>query len=254
MRAVSLHIARMPAGSPEVRIFEHRSDAEDLALDELRQVARRDGRPLVSFATGATYTGMLKKLHQEAVAARIPLSRIRVTHLDEYEGLGPKELGSMVHELCEACPSLRAMVDDGSFTPVPCVADARIAERHEQELMKMGGVALQYLGIGRNGHLAFHEPFVPFDRGYHIAQLSETTRKDAAGRFGSTPVPHRAITAGIATILRSARIVLSAFGLGKANAVASMLRGEAGPSCPASALRSHQSVLVLVDREAASLL
>ena len=242
----------MPSGSPEVRIFDSRAAAEDAALDELRQLARRDDRPLVSFATGATYTGMLQKLHAEVGAGRIALTKLRATHLDEYEGLGPLQFGSMVHELCEACPSLRTMVDDGSFTPVPCVAEDRVAEQHEQKLAQMGGVQLQFLGIGRNGHLAFHEPGVPFDRGYHVAHLSETTRKDAVGRFGVVPVPHRAITAGIATILRGKRLVMSAFGKGKADAVHGMLRGDVGPACPASALRSHPNVLVLLDRDAAS--
>lgn len=221
-------------------------------MDELRLLARRDDRPLVSFATGATYTGMLQKLHAEVGAGRIALTKLRATHLDEYEGLGPLQFGSMVHELCEACPSLRTMVDDGSFTPVPCVAEDRVAAQHEQKLAQMGGVQLQFLGIGRNGHLAFHEPGVPFDRGYHVAHLSETTRKDALSRFGTTPVPHRAVTAGIATILRGKRLVMSAFGKGKADAVHGMLRGDVGPACPASALRNHPNVLVLLDREAAS--
>ncbi len=221
-------------------------------MDELRQLARRDDRPLVSFATGATYTGMLQKLHAEVGASRIALTKLRATHLDEYEGLGPLQFGSMVHELCEACPSLRTMVDEGSFTPVPCVAEDRVAEQHEQKLAQMGGVQLQFLGIGRNGHLAFHEPGVPFERGYHVAHLSETTRKDALSRFGTTPVPHRAVTAGIATILRGKRLVVSAFGKGKADAVHGMLRGDVGPACPASALRSHPNVLVLLDRDAAS--
>ena len=242
----------MPSASPEVRIFDRRSEAEDAALQELRLLAQRNDSPLVSFATGATYTGMLQKLHAEVAAGRFALSLLRATHLDEYEGLAPKQFGSMVHELCEACPSLLAMVDNGTFTPVPHVADDRVAAQHEQKLAQMGGVQLQFLGIGRNGHLAFHEPGVPFDKGYHVAHLSETTRKDAVARFGSTPVPHRAVTAGIATILRGKRIVMSAFGKGKADAVFGMLRGDLSTSCPASALRNHGNVLVLLDRDAAS--
>ena len=71
----------MPSGSPEVRIFDSRAAAEDAALEELRQLARRDGRPLVSFATGATYTGMLQKLHAEVGAVN------RFTHIWAYPSL-----------------------------------------------------------------------------------------------------------------------------------------------------------------------
>ena len=243
-----------PAPPLEVRILDSREEATELALAELRALSQRDDRPLVSFATGATYTAMLQRLHQEAQQGRISLAGLRATHLDEYEGLAPKQAGSMVHELCAACPSLLPLLDSGAFTPVPHRAEAAIAAAHEQKLAELGGVALQYLGIGRNGHLAFHEPGVPFERGYHVAHLSESTRKDAVARFGAQPVPHRTVTAGVATILRGKRLVLCAFGRGKADAMRAMLRAEVSTGCPASALRHHGNVLVLLDREASSLL
>lgn len=243
-----------PAPPLEVRILDTREAATDLALAELRALSKCSGRPLVSFATGATYTPMLQRLHQDVEASRISLASLRATHLDEYEGLGPRQRGSMVHELCEACPSFLAMLDSGAFTPVPNRAEPAIAAAHEKTLAELGGVQLQYLGIGRNGHLAFHEPGVPFEKGYHVAHLSESTRKDAVARFGAQPVPHRAVTAGVATILRSKRLVLCAFGRGKADAVRAMLRADVSSQCPASALRQHRNVLVLLDREAAALL
>lgn len=226
----------------------------EVALGELRALAAGPARALVSFATGATFTPMLQWLHGEVVAGRIPLDRLLATHLDEYEGYAPHQPGSMVHELCTACPSLETMLRHGSFLPVPTTGDPDSLAAHEARIQQLGGVALQYLGIGRNGHLAFHEPGVPFDRGLHVAELSATTRDDAVGRFQPAPVPARAVTSGVATILAARRLVLCAFGRGKAAAVRAMLEGEIGPACPASAVRLHGNALVLLDREAASLL
>jgi glucosamine-6-phosphate deaminase len=240
-----------PAGI-EVRVCPDKEAAAEAALAELCAVLARPDRPLVSFATGATFTFMLTRLEQEVQAGRVSLDGAVATHLDEYEGFLPRQQGSMVHELCAACPSLIGMLDRGAFHPVPCVADPAHAAAHERKLAELGGVQLQFLGIGRNGHLAFHEPGVPFDRGYHIAELSESTRRDAVARFAPLPVPHRAVTAGVATILRGKRIVLCAFGKAKAPAVRAMLQGEPSAQCPASALRAHNSALILLDSDAAS--
>lgn len=241
------------ARAPEVRVLRTPDEVAEQALAELRRVGERTDRPLVSFATGGTFTAMLRALHAEVVAGRFALDRVQATHLDEYEGYAPQQRGSMVHELGAACPSLLGMLARGAFLPVPHRADEAELRRHELRLQQLGGVDLQFLGIGRNGHLAFHEPMVPWDRGYHIAELSTVTRDDARARFAPDPVPLRAITAGVATILGGRRLVLCAFGRGKAPAVRAMLDGEVGPACPASALRTHGNALVLLDREAASL-
>ncbi len=240
--------------APVVRVLAAAEAAIEPVLAELRRVAALPDRRLVSFATGGTYTAILRALHGEMVAGRLASDRLLATHLDEYEGHGPAQRGGMVHELCEACPSLRGLIARGTFVPVPHVAAPELLRQHEQWLQQLGGVELQLLGIGRNGHLAFHEPGVPWDRGYHVAELSATTRDDARARFLPAPVPARAVTAGIATILGARRLVLCAFGRGKAAAVHAMLEGEIGPACPASALRRHDNALVLLDADAASLL
>ena len=121
---------------------------------------------------------------------------------------------------------------------------------HAAKIARAGGVTLQFLGIGRNGHLAFNEPGTPFDRGMHVAALTETTRDDARARFLTGEPPTHAVTSGLATILDSRRIVLCAFGRAKADALRAMLHGEVGVACPASALRGHSRALVLIDREA----
>ena len=241
----------MSAPQPHVRILPNAEAAIPLLLDEVRQLMA-EPVPLLGLATGGTYTAFLRELGSELQHGRIAADALRVTHLDEYLGFPPRLVGGMVHELGTHCPALLAMLARGTFFPVPHDGAAEALQAHEQRLQRAGGVQLQLLGIGRNGHLAFNEPGTPFERGFHVTTLAAVTRDDARARFRPAEPPTRAVTSGIATILSARRLVLCAFGVAKANAVAAMLRGEIGPGCPASAVRRHANVLVLLDREAAS--
>ncbi|MCA8975646.1 MAG: 6-phosphogluconolactonase [Planctomycetes bacterium] len=235
---------------PVIRVLSTAEAAVPIVLDEIRRAAG-EGRKLLGLATGGTYAASWRALGDELQAGRLR-PEFLLTHLDEYLDFGPERRGGMVHELVTACPPIAAMLRAGTFLPVPHLADPAALATHEQRLTRAGGVALQFLGIGRNGHIAFNEPGTAFDRGFHVTALAETTRSDARSRFAPDEVPRRAITSGIATILGARRLVLSAFGQAKAAAVAAMLRGEINPQCPASALRRHADVLVLLDHEAAA--
>jgi glucosamine-6-phosphate deaminase len=159
-----------------------------------------------------------------------------------------------VHELTSHCPPLRELLGRGSFLPVPGDGSDASVRSHAERLQRAGGVDLQLLGIGRNGHLAFNEPGTPFSAGFHVTTLAETTRQDAQQRFAPAEPPRRAVTSGLATILAARRLVLCAFGEAKAAAVAAMLHGPTGEHCPATVLRQHRNVLVLLDRAAAAAL
>jgi glucosamine-6-phosphate deaminase len=158
----------------------------------------------------------------------------------------------MVHELVAACPPFADMLRRGTFQPVPHVDDPTAVAAHGERLLRAGGVALWFLGIGRNGHVAFNEPGTAFEAGFHVATLAEATRDDARARFAPSEPPTRAVTAGPATILAARRLVLCAFGAGKAPAVRAALHGEVTPACPASVLQRHRDVLVVLDRAAAA--
>lgn len=236
---------------PEVRIFATAEAALEPALRELGAAVAGGGTPLVSFATGATYAAFFARLQPLLAGGALGPGGFCATHLDEYQHCAPGQPGGMVHELLRACPAFADLLPQGRFLPVPAAGDPASLRAHEAALAARGGVALQFLGIGRNGHLAFNEPGTPFDLGFHVTALAATTRDDARVRFQPRPVPTHAVTAGIASILSARRLVLCAFGAAKAAAVAAMLRGEVGPQCPASALRRHGNALVLLDRQAA---
>jgi len=228
--------------------------AVPLLLAEVRNVIAAAPRPLISFATGGTFTAFFRALDAELQHGRIPSTDFVGTHLDEFMAFEPGRRGGMVHELTLRCPALRGMLARGSFLPVPPHGAEGSMRAHEERLARAGGIKLQLLGIGRNGHVAFNEPGAKFDQGFHVTELADSTRADASPRFVPDEPPRRAITAGLATILDADRIVMCAFGKSKAEAVRAMLKGDVSSACPASALRNHDNVLVLLDPEAASLL
>lgn len=238
--------------APEVRILPAAADAVPLLLDEIRAAIHGARLPLLGFATGGTFTAMLHALGGELAAGRIDPASFVATHLDEYLGFAPDRRGGMVHELCEACPPLGEMLRRGTFLPVPHDGGEAGLAAHAARLARAGGVRLQFLGIGRNGHLAFNEPGTSFDSGFHVTTLAETTRDDARRRFAPEEPPQRAATSGLATILQAQRLVLCAFGGNKAAAVRAMLRGQETTACPASVVRRHANLLVLLDRDAAA--
>lgn len=242
---------RHERSEPAVRIVESADAAVPLLLSELRRAIAAADAPLIGFATGATFRGLFAALAVELDAGSLPRSFV-ATHLDEYVGFPPERRGGMVHELVAACPPFGAMLRAGSFVPVPHVEDAKVLAAHEGRLRAMGGVQLQFVGIGRNGHLAFNEPGTPFDSTFHAAELAAATRDDARARFAPDDPPRRAVTAGLATIRSARRVVLCAFGAAKAEAVRALLAAEPSPACPASALRAHRDLAVVLDQAAAS--
>jgi glucosamine-6-phosphate deaminase len=121
----------------------------------------------------------------------------------------------------------------------------------ERHIARVGGVDVQILGIGRNGHIGFNEPGTTFDTGTRVVELSETTRQDNARFFQPDEhVPTHAVTQGIATILRAGRVILVATGSAKADAIATMIDAPVAASVPATALRLHDDVVVVADERA----
>ena len=238
----------------EIRILADSADAIENALEELRGLDTAAGLPLVSFATGTTYAPLFRRIAEDVGRGELDLGNYAVTHPDEFLGHGPDREGGMAHELIVSCPPLGGLARRGSFFPVPTVDDPRELVAHEERLSRAGGVALQFLGLGPNGHVAFNEPGSRVEDGFHCVRLAESTRRQVQPRFAPTEPPRRAITAGIGELLKARRIVLVATGAAKATAVRAMLAGEMASSCPASYLRRHRNALVLLDRPAASLL
>ena len=215
---------------------------EQVAALVLRSV-ERDPALVLGVATGGTPLPVYRALARGSA----DFSAVRVVALDEYIGLPadhPASFATYVcHEITEplGLPAENVVVPQGS------------GQELERRIRKLGGVDLQLLGIGRNGHLAFNEPSA-LDSRTRVVALSETTRRDNARAFRRDPVPTHAVTQGLGTILEARHLVLLATGEAKADAVAAALTGPVTQDCPASVVQRHRQVTVVLDRAAASVL
>ena len=170
-------------------------------------------------------------------------------NLDEYAGIPREHPGSYftfmkrhLFDHIDVDPS-RTHIPDGSAADL-----AAECARYEAAINAAGGLGLTFLGLGRNGHIAFNEPGTPFDSRTRRVELAESTRRANADFFHGLQVPTHALTMGIGTILESRRIVLLASGSGKDAAIARLETLDIDPSFPASALWDHDDVTVLVGR------
>ncbi|RLI23840.1 glucosamine-6-phosphate deaminase, partial [Candidatus Bathyarchaeota archaeon] len=186
----------------------------------------------------------------------LSFSRVTTFNLDEYVGLPPDHPQSyhyyMFHNLFDHVDVRRENVHIPDGMAENLDEECR---RYEEAIKEAGGIDLQLLGIGRNGHIGFNEPGSPFDSRTRVVKLSEQTRKDNARFFNSIDeVPTHAITMGIGTIMEARRIILIASGEAKAEAIAKAVKGPKTVDVPASALQDHPDCLFIIDKEAASLL
>lgn len=224
--------------------------------DALRRGSAGGGPAVIGTATGSSPLGTYRELAEMVRAEHVNTNGVRLFALDEYVGLDPAHpegyhavTHRTVTEPLGIDPAL-VRVPDGFASDL----DAGCAE-FERAIAEAGGIDLQLLGIGANGHIAFNEPGSSLDSRTRVAALAAETRDDNA-RFFASPeqVPTHCVTQGIGTILEARELLLVAHGEGKAAAVAAMIEGPVSSACPASVLQSHPRATVVIDRAAASLL
>ena len=208
---------------------------------------RRDPHLVLGLPTGRTPIGMYEQVVAECSREYHCFRDVTTFNLDEYAGIAGDHPGSYCVFMKE---HLFDHVDlDPKNRHIPNglarSLDAECA-RYEQAIADAGGLALTFLGLGSNGHIAFNEPGTPFDSRTRVVALTESTRNANASFFPPGEVPTRAITIGIGTILDSREIILLASGASKRDAVARLRSGEVTTDFPVSALWSHPNVRVLV--------
>lgn len=229
------------------------SDSAVLAADAIEAVVGARPAAVLGLATGSSPLPAYRELVRRHRAGIGPsYAEVRCFLLDEYVGLPPGHPATyretIVRELTDDLGIARSRVSS------PDASDPQHAgARYESLLREAGGVDLQVLGIGSDGHLAFNEPGSSLASLTRIKTLTERTRQDNARFFGSVgEVPHHVLTQGLGTILRARHLVLLASGAAKADAVAAAVEGPLTASCPASVLQLHPHVTVLLDEDAAS--
>ncbi len=218
---------------------------------------RRNHAIRLGLATGSTMVGMYRELVRLHKQEHLDFSGVTTFNLDEYLGLPADHQQSFHHFMHENFFSMvnvdraRIHIPDGSIT-----GDfEQYCRTYEQSIRDSGGIDLQVLGIGRNGHIGFNEPTSSLGSRTRLKVLSKDTIEDNRKSFDpGEEIPQCAITMGIGTILEAKRILLLASGASKARAVASAIEGPVTASITASALQWHPDVSFLVDQDAGALL
>lgn len=240
----------------EVVVVKDQAAAGALAAESIVDLISGKPDAVLGLATGSTPLPVYRALASLISERGVDVSHVRGYALDEYVGLPaghPESYRSVIH---------REVVEPLGLTPslihVPNGARETIEHAgadYEKAIAESGGVDVQILGIGTDGHIGFNEPGSSFGSLTRVKTLTAQTRADNARFFASpSEVPLHCITQGLGTILRARRLVLLAFGAGKARAVADAVEGPLSASVPASAIQLHPRATVVVDEEAASLL
>ncbi len=238
---------------PRLMILDDPGAVDRRVAELIADLIREKPECVLGLATGGTPVGAYRELVGMHQQQSLDFSRLTTFNLDEYVGLSGDHPQSyryfMQHHLFDHVnvqPS-RTHVPNGRARDID-----REAREYEKKIDSAGGIDLQLLGIGSNGHIAFNEPGSPIESRTRTVELTAETIEDNARFFETADeVPGTAITMGIGTILESKRIVLMATGDAKADAVRTAVEDDPDPINPASLLQLHSNVTFVLDRAAA---
>ena len=240
----------------EVVICKTKEEASRLAAAMVTEQVKKNPRTVLGLATGATPVLMYREMAKAVKAKKVSYKQVKSWNLDEYVGLAG------THD-----QSYRYFMNENLFKFI----DIQIKNTHvlnglakdldkecrdyEAQIKKAGGIDLQVLGIGSDGHIAFNEPGTSLSSRTSCVYLTPSTIKDNARLFfkgKEKEVPTRALSMGVGTICEAKKIVLLAFGEGKQNALKGCVEGPMTQFCTASALQAHNDAWVFCDAESAS--
>ncbi len=209
---------------------------------------------VLGLATGSTPIGTYDQLVEWYKKGDIDFSEVRSVNLDEYKGMTRDNEQSYYYFMHRHLFDRVNINPDNTNVPDGMAADAaKECERYEKLIESMGGVDIQLLGLGRNGHIGFNEPDISFARTTHCVDLTESTIEANKRFFASADeVPRQAYTMGIGTILKAKKILLIASGEDKADALTKTVYGPVTPELPASILQFHSDVVIVADEAALS--
>lgn len=239
----------------EIVICPNENIVGQVAAGVVAQVARRVGPSIVlGVATGSSPLVLYRELARLVTAGEIDLSEASAFALDEYVGLPPGHPESYADVVRRTVTEPLGLDPARVHTPDGSAADLEAAcEGYESAIVEAGGVDIQILGIGSNGHIGFNEPTSSFASRTRIKTLAPQTRLDNARFFDSIEqVPVHCLTQGLGTIMAADRVVLVAQGEAKAEAVAAMVEGPMTAMVPGSVLQAHPHATIVVDEAAAS--
>ena len=243
-----------------VQIFDSSKKASDVVAAEIAELIKTknaEGKTCVlGLATGSSPVGVYAELVRLHLEEGLSFKNVVTFNLDEYFPMQPDALQSYVRFMKEHLfnhidiPAENINLPDGTLLKTD-VAD--FCRKYEEKIKTLGGLDLQILGIGRTGHIGFNEPGSGIFSRTRLITLDHITATDAASDFfGEENVPTKAITMGVGTIMEAKRIILMAWGEGKAPIICRALEGEISDSVPATYLQKHRNVSVILDNGASA--
>lgn len=240
----------------EILIFD---DYQALSKEAARIVAGRITRKpklVLGLATGSTPLGMYEELIKVNRLRKVSFTQVTTFNLDEYFPITRENSQSYYSYMWHNFWSKVDLNMENAHIPDGSPGDAAaVCLNYEKKIEAVGGIDLQVLGIGENGHIGFNEPGASLSANTHLVKLSEETIKANSRFFPSVnEVPKEAITMGIGTIMKAKEIVLLAAGENKAGVIKETLTGAISTQVPASMLQAHPKVKVLLDKGAGKLL
>ncbi|MBB5174710.1 glucosamine-6-phosphate deaminase [Texcoconibacillus texcoconensis] len=231
---------------------DHYEEMSQEAAKLVKEKIKANPKATLGLATGGTPVGMYEQLIKEYKEGSLSFRHVKTINLDEYVGLTAGDENSYRAYMNNLFFKHIDIPNESTFLPNGDADDLqKECEYYEETIKSIGGVDLQILGIGGNGHIAFNEPGTPFTSRTHVVKLASATREANARYFDDEEdVPEYAVTMGIETILESKEIVLLASGENKAEALRELVEGEKDEANPSTALQGHPNLTIIADRQA----
>ena len=226
------------------------------AAEEFAKVINKNPNAVLGLATGGSPVGMYKELIKMYQNNEVDFSKVTTINLDEYVGLNPEHEQSYRYFMNENLFKHINVDITKTFVPNGLAEDlAAQCKEYDEKIKELGGIDVQLLGIGNNGHIAFNEPDTELSAGTHVISLTQNTIEANARFFDNIDdVPKTAITMGVGGIMKAKKIILIASGESKAEAIKGIFSGKITTENPASMLQMHRDAVVIVDKDAAKLL
>lgn len=227
-----------------------------LGAEEIVKLISFKSDCVLGLATGSTPQGMYKELISLYKANKVDFSGVTSVNLDEYIGLKADNPQSYKYFMENNLFNHVNINKKNTFIPNGTAIDMEKECRlYDERIEELGGIDLQILGIGQNGHIGFNEPSDFLSLSTHVTNLSKDTIEANSRFFQSiNDVPTQAITMGLGSIMKAKKILLLASGENKAEIISKLAEGIISTTVPASLLQVHRNVLIIVDEKAAALL
>ena len=239
----------------KIIVTKNYEEMSRIAAEQFAAVIKQKPDCVLGLATGSTPIGMYKGLIEGYKAGELDFTAVKSVNLDEYYPIAPDNDQSYRYFMNDQLFDHVNIDKANTYVPDGMATDVEAACRaHEDKIDELGGIDLQVLGIGQNGHIGFNEPEANLQCFTHLTGLTDSTIKANSRFFASeADVPKHALTMGIQSVFKARSIIVLASGKNKAEAIKTMVSGTITTACPASLLALHPDATLICDEDAYSL-